>query len=247
MKVAQEVLTVLSSSAVQGNRLVLPGTLDRKLYMATNKVLEAAGAKWTRSASAHVFDGDAADRVDQIILSGEVVSARDDFDFFPTPPELAAKMARLADIPPGARVLEPSAGNGALIRAILAESDQPFIVAIEANKQMAAALRQTFSGIEVFAQDFMSTDMPAPVFDAVVMNPPFSKRRDIQHVTHAMKFLRPGGRLVAIVSAGALFRQDRLAVEFRELVANNITPLPEGSFKASGTGVNTAMVLFTKR
>lgn len=40
---------------------------------------------------------------------------------FPTPPKLATKMAELAEIEPGHRILEPSAGTGNLLTAIAAE------------------------------------------------------------------------------------------------------------------------------
>jgi 16S rRNA G1207 methylase RsmC len=82
------------------------------------------------------------------------------------------------------------------------------------------------------------------------MNPPFSKGQDIQHVTHALGFLKPGGRLVAIMGAGVTFRQDKRATEFRELVqamGGTIARLPEGSFKSSGTMVNTVIVVIDKQ
>jgi len=92
--------------------------------------------------------------------------------------------------------------------------------------------------------DFLATT-PSPTFDRVIMNPPFTKRADIEHVLHAYKFLAPGGRLVAIMSAGVMFRGDMKSVRFRDLVTTHggsIAPLPEGSFKAAGTSVNTAVV-----
>ena len=35
-------------------------------------------------------------------------------------------------------------------------------------------------------------------YDRIIMNPPFSDGRDIQHVQHAYNLLRPGGRIGAI-------------------------------------------------
>jgi type I restriction-modification system DNA methylase subunit len=72
-----------------------------------------------------------------------------------------------------------------------------------------------------------------------------TRELDIDHVMHAFKFLKPGGKLVSVMSAGITFRQDRKAVAFREMLeAHNgqIIPLPEGSFKESGTGVNAVIV-----
>ncbi len=86
-------------------------------------------------------------------------------------------------------------------------------------------------------------------YDRVIMNPPFSGRADILHVTHAMRFLKPGGILVAIMSAGVEFRDDRIACEFRKLMAANAGELrrnPDGSFKNAGTMVRTVMVKMRK-
>jgi type I restriction-modification system DNA methylase subunit len=87
-------------------------------------------------------------------------------------------------------------------------------------------------------------------FDRVVMNPPFAGQQDIDHVTHAFGFLRPGGRLVAIMAAGVLFRENRKAVEFRALVDaadGTIEENDEGAFKVSGTGVRTVTVTMDRK
>lgn len=73
MQVDNTVLAVLSRANVQGNALSIAEQLDRTLYARTNKVLEAAGGKWNRKAQAHIFDADAASRIDEIILTGSVV------------------------------------------------------------------------------------------------------------------------------------------------------------------------------
>lgn len=56
MRVDDEVLAVLSRAETNGFELKLTGQLDRKLYERTNKVLEAAGGKWSRKAKAHIFE-----------------------------------------------------------------------------------------------------------------------------------------------------------------------------------------------
>lgn len=117
MRVEQTVLTVLSNAQVAGNQVVLVGQLERKLYEKTNKVLEAAGGKWVRKARAHVFECEAASRIDQILVTGEVAVPKDEFNFFPTPSGIVAKLVELADIEPGMRVLEPEAGQGAIALA----------------------------------------------------------------------------------------------------------------------------------
>ena len=93
-------------------------------------------------------------------------------------------------------------------------------------------------------QDFLTVE-PNPIYDRVVMNPPFDKQADIKHVMHALKFLKPDGLLVSVMSAGVTFRDNKLTVDFRALIrerGGDIEALPDGSFKESGTGVNTVIV-----
>lgn len=241
MQVDQTVLSVLSSAQATGNAVVLIGQLDRKLYEKTNKVLEAAGGKWNRKARAHVFDGDAADRLDQIILTGQVEVPKDEFNFFPTPPEVVSVLLDLADVQAGMAVLEPSAGHGAIARACAEVGAH--VDCIELMAANAEILRAD-ERLCVREVDFMSVPV-VQGYDRVVMNPPFLKQADIKHVAHAHQFLKPGGRLVAVMSAGVTFRENKLTTSFRDFVdecGGCITALPDASFKASGTMVNTVVV-----
>lgn len=86
-------------------------------------------------------------------------------------------------------------------------------------------------------------------YNRIYMNPPFEEGQDIDHVQHAYKILAPGGQMVAVMSEGPFFRGDRKATEFREWlegVGGYSEQLPEGSFKESGTGVNTRLVVIMK-
>ena len=81
-------------------------------------------------------------------------------------------------------------------------------------------------------------------YDRIVMNPPFSDGRDIQHVQHAYNLLKPGGRMVAIMGEGAFFHSNKRAEAFREwldtLGATN-EKLPDGSFLDPSLPVNTGV------
>jgi predicted RNA methylase len=239
MKVSNDVLAVLSGAQTNANALALVGQLDRKLYAATNKVIEAAGGKWNRKAKAHLFDGDAAERIDQIILTGDITIPQD-FGYFPTPTAVVARLVELADVPGNARLLEPSAGRGNIASAYLGIC---FIDCIELLPENVAHLRkQSFDSVT--EADFL-TIAPTPIYDRIVMNPPFAKQDDIKHVMHASQFLAVGGRLVSVMSAGVLFRQDKRTTAFREFVdarGGVFEDVPEGSFKSSGTMVNTVIV-----
>lgn len=98
----------------------------------------------------------------------------------------------------------------------------------------------------VFHGDFLTVDpRTCPLYDRVVMNPPFARQDDIRHVLHAMKFLKPGGRLVAIMSAGVTYRDTKLNHEFNALNPT-IKELPAGAFKSSGTMVRAIVAAIDK-
>ena len=251
MKIDTNVLRILSNSTTAGELLHLPGQLDRKDYVAVAKVIEAAGGKWVTKQKAHVFAGlDAGERLEQILLTGEVDVPKDDFDYFPTPPAIVAFLMQAAQIESGMTVLEPSAGDGRLVRAAAAAGAE--VTAVEINPNMISILADPGMAKAVIRGDFLSAEAVAsiPLVDRVIMNPPFSRQRDIDHVTHALKFLKPGGVLVAVMAAGLTFRSNRKTNVFRELLdsqgAWELHELPPGAFKESGTSVNTCVVVVTK-
>ena len=242
MQVSNDVLAVLSAAQANENQVQLVGQLDRSLYARVNKVLEAAGGKWDRKAKAHVFSAPAADRLDQIILSGSVEVPKDEFNFFPSPPAVVDRLIELAGIDHGMRLLEPSAGRGAIaVACIDAGAAVDCFELMEANHNVLAADDRLD---KVVLGDFLKAE-PEPVYDRVVMNPPFLKQADIKHVMHAHQFLKPGGMLVSVMSAGVTFRTDARTTAFNAFVqerGGRVEELPENSFKASGTGVHTVIV-----
>jgi protein-L-isoaspartate O-methyltransferase len=165
---------------------------------------------------------------------------------FPTPPDLAARMAEIAKIQPRHRVLEPSAGTGNLVRAAF-ETAPIQLVAVEINPTLAALIRSSWgqveqeSRIEVRCGDFLECQPDdLGLFDAVLMNPPFDHGLDIMHIHHANRFLRPGGILAAICANGP---RQRAVLKPR---ASFWEDLPAGSFKAAGTSVNTALLMIQR-
>jgi len=232
-----DVRGVLVNGRVEGNQFFLPSQLDRRLYESTNKVLGALGGRWNRKAGAHVFDTQCEDLIESAIDTGSYQRPAD-LGWFPTPPALAARVVAVAGITAGMRVLEPSGGDGALVREILKRGAT--VIAVEIDPGRAAMLRALLGQDNVIEDDFLRIE-PTFTVDAVVANPPFAKRADVHHMNHAFKFLRPGGRLTAIMAAGITFREDKLTTEFRARLAS-IELLPEGAFKISGTSVNTVLV-----
>jgi predicted RNA methylase len=243
MKISENVLAVLSRSTTDGMKLFLPvGQLERKMYMDVNKVLEAAGGKWSRKDKAHVFESEAFDRLDQILLTGEVEIPKDEFNYFPSPPAVVARLIELAEIEHGMHVLEPSAGRGAI--AFACHGAGALVYCYELMQENYYALAGDARIGFVKQMDFL-TQTPEQEYDRVVMNPPFAKQADILHVLHALLFLKPGGKLVSVMSASVGFRENKLTTQFRDLVAargGTIEKLPHGAFKESGTMVNTVIV-----
>lgn len=246
MEVSIAVREVLDRSVIDGPTLVLPGErLARDLYVAVNKVIEAAGGKWDRKRGAHVFDGEAADVIEPILLSGRYGSARQDFGQFDTPREIVARLMELAQVAPGMDVLEPSAGVGNIVAGIVKVGGIPHAFEID-DKRRAQLINRGLMQFPVARGDFLTCE-PTPAFDRVVMNPPFAKHADIDHVRHAAKFLRPGGRLVSVMSAGIKFRSTMKAAGFREFLEERgatVEDLPAGAFDESGTSVNAVIVAF---
>lgn len=243
MRIDGDVLEVIERSNTVGLHLYLPGQIDRKMYLRVNKALELAGGKWHRGHKAHLFNVSAEDAIEQMVLTGEVVDAKREFDAFYTPPELAQSMCELAALKSGSLVLEPSAGDGAI--ALEASLRGALVDCIEIRSLEASKLRAAGRYHQVLEGDFLGVPPPPePAYDTVLMNPPFSKRQDVKHVIHARAFLRPGGRLVAIMSAAITFRQDALTRSLRSEIeaTGSIVSLSKGAFKSSGTMVNAAMV-----
>src|SRR6202041_1349998 len=160
---------------------------------------------------------------------------------FPTPPELADRMVALADIRPGQQVLEPSAGTGRIIDAINGNALRYAITAVELNCNMAHWLR-TVNCVDDFGQaDFLKCNGDLGTFDRIVMSPPFANADDIKHIMHALKMLKPGGRLVAICANGPSQKEKiRPLVEARGGIWEE---LPSDTFIGAGTGVRTVLLM----
>lgn len=245
-RIEPDIDPILRGMTFDGNAAILNcGQLDRKVYERVNRVLEALGGKWNRKAKGHVFDECPEEVIADAVAAGEYVDAKKAFQFYETPDALADELCEWA-APLSDYILEPSAGKGSLIRAAKrATNGDCCVSAVEINEKHRTELNSI--AYELLIQDFLTVDPSAFVapFGRVVMNPPFTRSQDIDHVRHAFGFLSSGGVLVAIMSPGFTFRSDRKAVEFRgwfEGLDGEIRHNDPGAFKSSGTMVNTVMV-----
>lgn len=171
------------------------------------------------------------------------------FSYFPTPDAPAAEVMDAAMIKDGMSVLEPSAGCGNLARRAIDAGAQ--VTVVELDQQHIGKLQDLAGVVRVIHDDFLAQD-PSVIgrFDRVIMNPPFCDGRDVDHVRHALRFVAPGGRLVAIMSAGIVFKEDADYVELRSLIeasGGRIRDLPARSFASVGTNINTCIVTIPVR
>jgi predicted RNA methylase len=171
--------------------------------------------------------------------------------YFPTPEPLAERLVGMARIEPGNTILEPSAGTGNLIDAILKTHDDVRISYCEMNCFLLDILRAKYegvNGVRFLGRDCFDIDTGQGEnrFDRIIMNPPFERGQDVDHVFRAWySLLAPRGILTAIVSAGVFSRTDKKAKEFREFLRNSkafVNDVAAGSFKSSGTGVESKIV-----
>ncbi|MET4238601.1 DUF4942 domain-containing protein [Bradyrhizobium sp. RT10b] len=159
-----------------------------------------------------------------------------DLQYYPTPAKVVRDIVGDLYRLQGAKVLEPSCGCGRFMDALRAAKAE--VIGVEADAGRAAQARA--KGHHVLHGNFLETT-PEPKFDHVVMNPPFYGKHYARHVEHALKFLKPGGRLTAILPASARYDHQHITDAWK----GRWSDLPVGSFSDSGTNINTTVLTMT--
>ena len=261
---------VLQNCRVEGTTVKLPDTqLDRKLYQEVAKSLELIGGKWKGGkVFGFMFPEDPTDLLHQI-ANGEKRNLKKEYQFFATPPELADRLVELAyerkkvvqqntwdsayNI---TRILEPSAGQGAIIDAIRGKLGGATVVhAYELMDVNRSILENKYNKENDNAYfrlcghpDFLTHDTKLR-YDWIVANPPFTKNQDIDHVRKMYSLLKDNGVLVSITSEHWVNSSNRKESEFREWldeVGAEVQDIDRGSFKASGTLVGGKIIIIQK-
>lgn len=160
-----------------------------------------------------------------------------DLQYYPTPLAVVERIvSEMSYHIKGARILEPSCGCGRFMDALRAAGAD--VIGCEVDPVRAAMCEA--KGHRVMRMNFLET-VPSVDFDQVVMNPPFYGRHYAKHVRHALRFLKPGGRLTAILPASARYDHGEL-----DDLAPHWDDLPVGSFSESGTNINTTVATIRK-
>ncbi|ENM1723444.1 class I SAM-dependent methyltransferase [Escherichia coli] len=106
-----------------------------------------------------------------------VAEIRAESQLFVTPAPVCDRLVTLAEISNRDHILEPSAGTGAILRAIRDTAPGAMCDAVEINSGLVRYLRDNFNGVRVQCGDFMEWQ-PVQYYSRVIMNPPFSHGQD---------------------------------------------------------------------
>ena len=156
-----------------------------------------------------------------------------------TPEDLANELVMLACIDENSRVLEPEAGIGNIADAAKKVTENVDCIERMSNFREILKLKKH----NVISDDLMETEVH-PVYDAVIMNPPFSE--ECEHIQKAFDFVRPGGSLVAVCSNGIQWKSTRKYEQFRDWLAGHTHSVTESHAKFEMTGVHTVVLVMDK-
>lgn len=200
-----------------------------------------------------------ADIIEKRTQKHRDAAARASDGFVRTPAVLAEEITtghpEIGALSRGSWVLEPSAGDGALVRAILDADSDAHVIAVEPNNTRADALDALAAEhpgrvtvVRATFEDYAAVTARGP-FDAVIMNPPFGDSTRavvwIDHIRTAWELLHPGAQLVTVVPGSYEFRADRAHREFREWATAQgarFAKLPGQPFAQSGTGTSAGVL-----
>jgi len=152
-----------------------------------------------------------------------------DLQYYPTPVAVVDSVLDKLYGLKGQKVLEPSCGCGRFLDGLRKRGAVAHGIEYDASRAAQARAK----GHPVLVANFLET-VPTPDYDRVVANPPFFGTHYAKHVNHALKFLKPGGTLTAILPATARYDHG--------LVDGTWSDLPVGSFSESGTNINTTVL-----
>lgn len=251
----QNKIEVLQACTVDGMTVKLPSIqLDRKLYQEVAKSLELIGGKWKGGKiMGFVFPHCPKELLTQI-STGEKRNLKKEYQFFGTPDKLADKLVQLADIDsPDLVVLEPSAGQGAIVKAILRKQPDLLVHTFELMD-----INRTFLGkikdCIILGNDFLTAENTGHylynTFNRVIANPPFSGNQDIDHICKMYLCCKPGGKIVTIAGKHWQIGQEKKCQQFREWLREinaEIIEVPAGEFKESGTSIATCIIIINKQ
>ena len=239
---------ILKHCTLEDNIMKLPQVqFNKKSYAEAKKWIEEAGGSWQGGKIQGFTFPFNADRVFGILHDGKRCNLQQEFQFFATPPEVADWLVMLAGgVHEDEKVLEPSAGTGAIIDAIHRNCKDVIVDCFELMPENKEILSKK-ENINLLGDDFTTFNLA--LYDKIIANPPFSKNQDIRHVKRMYEHLKQGGTVAAIMGCHWKSAQEKECVEFRkwlEDIGGKSYDIEAGSFKESGTGIQTIAVIIHK-
>lgn len=243
-------INLLALLIPSGNRMELPTffRFGKKGYDTVKSEIMKAGGKYKKNG--FEFEEDANVVYDRIInvINKEDYNLKKKYQFFETPSSLAQEMVRLAEIRNGDAILEPSAGRGAIVKAIYNEYPYMSVYGYEIMENNIKHLTK-IPHFKLLGTDFMRDCDCTVGFDVIIANPPFAKNQDIDHVLKMYSVLNRGGRLVSVISSHSEYssgRKERNFIEWLQEVKAEVIKIDAGIFKESGTMVESRIIVIKK-
>lgn len=242
----KEMWKVIKGCAIEGNRVTLPD--DR--YSAEFKeemirAMDRLKGKWRISLRAFDFDYDPKAMWEEMSETGmfPIIGATDYCD---TPPRIVAMM--LDKVPAGTkRFLEPSAGEGNIVKGIMERFHGSTVHAIETNLTRWAKLKK-INTLVAIQQDFLTLRQTRG-YECVLMHPPFATARNpleyVDHFHHAFNLLVEGGLLISLAPYSLGNSEDGKVKGLRNMISVNngvIEPLSPRTLRAGDCHIPAVLV-----
>src|SRR5690606_37833474 len=127
-----------------------------------------------------------------------------------TPPEIAREMVRMVAqflrMRPDTRILEPSAGRGNLVRAVLEVNPRAYVDALDIDPRWAPELSALGPNVWAETCDYLERSVQPQRYQLAITNPPYDGGVEAAHLE---KMLDECDRVIALLPARSLHGLER--------------------------------------
>ncbi|MFK5950599.1 MAG: hypothetical protein QM500_17745 [Methylococcales bacterium] len=243
----------LAVDSVNRTVSVIP-QLSKKYYAQVKSILTRLGGEWNSQRQEFTFDKCPVSLIERVLTVGS--RQLNKFHLYPTQDEVFDYIKEYTPLNyfgtsrDVIKVLEPSCGEGNMIAQLKTLGEQTGrnfdIQGYDIDPLNIIFCEE--GGYSVEQADFLEIQ-PLPVYDLVLMNPPFNGTEFIKHIMHAQKFLKSDGLLISVIpthwlsnisdkkNCSWLLEQAQIESAADMMEANFFEP---GVFK--GVSINTAVI-----